>query len=148
MRSGRAGPYFSMWKSMQKTFKGILPLKIPLSRAVQRRFVSLRSLDEPYWPLHLLCADFWQGISIHASDEQWRKPRSARDFICFQFCTGRAGDLKRASLSRAFACGSLSGRFPKEGTSFGGFCQLFGSEKLGPARPEREKWVLNSYLCE
>ena len=29
MRSGRAGPYFSMWKSMQKTFKGRIPLKIP-----------------------------------------------------------------------------------------------------------------------
>ena len=49
-------------------------------------------------------------------------------------------DSRRSEARVAFARLRLRlsmGRFPKDGTSFGGFCLLFGSEKLGPARPER-----------
>ena len=76
-----------------KDIQGDSPLENPLpkSRATAVRVATL--LNEPYCPLHSLCAEFWQGISIHASDEQWRKPGSLRTTICYQICTEVAGDL-------------------------------------------------------
>ena len=72
MRSGRAGPSFSPPKRKQKPPKAFPLWNLPCLEPCNGRFVSLRSLDEPYWPLHLLCADFWQGIFIRAGNEQWR----------------------------------------------------------------------------
>ena len=71
MSSGRTGPYFLLPKSMQKAPKAFPLWNLPSKgRATAVRVATL--LDEPYWPLHSRCVEFWQGIFISASDDQWR----------------------------------------------------------------------------
>ena len=135
MSSGRTGLYFSMWKSIQKTFKGILPLKILYLRAVQRRFASLRSSANRIDRCTRYARNFWQGNFIPASDEQWRKPRSAR--LCFQFCSAWAGDLRPCRIGMGLRLRLSFREVSKGGNILWWLLPTFRQRKVGA----REAWA-------